>query len=283
MNFHIGIMSILLNGDGGSTSIKIYDTFSEFPTAGTEGIIYIAKDTGDIYTWRDATSNYIPAGDTGIRGSLWYSGAGSPTSISGQLNDDLYLNTANDDIYQLQSGIWTLIGNIKGGKGDSGTNACVYIAYASDAIGTDFTNTFNPALDYIAVLATTTPITTPIASDFTGLWKDYSSSCISIPFTDSMGFTYHHGWGIDPIIEFRDSEGKWGLFPLSVDPSNLEDVIVTFDRITSGSMILTGGKSGGSIGNTLTATGEVVGATYQAQVFTNGVQLSNLTADRKSV
>lgn len=70
----------------------------------------------------------------------------------------------------------------KGDKGDAGTNgtdgadgdsAYVYIAYASDASGADFTTTFSATLDYIAIKTTTTEITTPQASDFTGLWKNY--------------------------------------------------------------------------------------------------------------
>jgi hypothetical protein len=50
-----------------------------------------------------------------------------------------------------------------------GESAYVYIAYASDAGGTDFTNTFDPALKYIAVLSTNTLIAIPVVTDFTGL------------------------------------------------------------------------------------------------------------------
>ena len=60
-----------------------------------------------------------------------------------------------------------------GSDGADGDSAYVYIAYASDASGTDFTTTFNSTLDYIAIKTTTTEITTPQASDFTGLWKNY--------------------------------------------------------------------------------------------------------------
>lgn len=63
-----------------------------------------------------------------------------------------------------------------GSDGADGDSAYVYIAYASDASGTGFTTTFNAALDYIAVKATTTEITTPQASDFTGLWKNYKGA-----------------------------------------------------------------------------------------------------------
>ena len=58
-----------------------------------------------------------------------------------------------------------------GPAGTDGEDAFVYIAYASDDSGTDFTTTFNAALNYIAIKTTTTQIVSPQASDFTGLWK----------------------------------------------------------------------------------------------------------------
>jgi hypothetical protein len=64
----------------------------------------------------------------------------------------------------------------KGVDGVDGSSAYVYIAYASDSSGTGFTTTFNANLDYIAIKSTTTPIATPQASDFTGLWKNYKGA-----------------------------------------------------------------------------------------------------------
>ena len=58
-------------------------------------------------------------------------------------------------------------------SGTSGTDAYVYIAYASDDNGTDFSNVFNSALDYIAIKNTTVQIPAPVAADFAGLWKKY--------------------------------------------------------------------------------------------------------------
>lgn len=60
-----------------------------------------------------------------------------------------------------------------GSPGEPGESAFVYIAYASDDAGTDFTMTFDPDLDYIAILTTNTEIPSPQASDFAGLWKNY--------------------------------------------------------------------------------------------------------------
>lgn len=56
-------------------------------------------------------------GTNGTRGSVWDSGSGAPGTISGQLNNDVYVDTATFNLYQLQSGSWVLIGNIKGPTG----------------------------------------------------------------------------------------------------------------------------------------------------------------------
>ena len=53
------------------------------------------------------------------------------------------------------------------------SSAYVYIAYASDNTGTDFTLVFDPVLDYSAILSTTTELDPPIVTDFAGLWKNY--------------------------------------------------------------------------------------------------------------
>lgn len=61
----------------------------------------------------------------------------------------------------------------QGIQGDPGDSSYTYIAYASDASGTDFTTTFDSSLDYIAIKTVTEEIASPVASDFTGLWKNY--------------------------------------------------------------------------------------------------------------
>lgn len=63
-----------------------------------------------------------------------------------------------------------------GDDGADGTNAYLYIGYASDDDGTDFTLTFDPDLDYIAIRRTTVAIPSPIVTDFTGLWKNYKGA-----------------------------------------------------------------------------------------------------------
>lgn len=57
-----------------------------------------------------------------------------------------------------------------------GSEAFVYIAYASDDTGTGFTLTFNASLNYIAILSTNIEIPTPVVGDFAGLWKNYKGA-----------------------------------------------------------------------------------------------------------
>ncbi len=74
---------------------------------------------------------------------------------------------------------WTnliALSTLKGDPGQpglDGNSAYIYIGYASDDSGADFTMTFDPNLDYIAILTTDTEILNPDSTDFEGLWKKY--------------------------------------------------------------------------------------------------------------
>ena len=52
-------------------------------------------------------------------GAKWYNGDGVPGSGTG-LNGDYYLRTANGDVYEKSSGVWSIIGNIIGPQGIQG-------------------------------------------------------------------------------------------------------------------------------------------------------------------
>jgi hypothetical protein len=58
-------------------------------------------------------------GIPGMNGTRWYEGNGIPNAGTG-VNGDYCLDTANGDVYQKQTGLWTKIGNIQGLKGDKG-------------------------------------------------------------------------------------------------------------------------------------------------------------------
>lgn len=60
-----------------------------------------------------------------------------------------------------------------GTAGADGQSAYIYVRYAADAIGTDFSDTPSIGRKFIAVKNSTTAIASPIAADFTGLWAKY--------------------------------------------------------------------------------------------------------------
>ncbi len=63
-------------------------------------------------------SNGLP-GPPGLAGSQWRVASGVPSDGLG-VNSDLYLNSANGDVYQKVDGAYVLKLNIKGSKGDTG-------------------------------------------------------------------------------------------------------------------------------------------------------------------
>ena len=72
------------------------------------------------------------------------------------------------------AGRWVRFQGLNGAAGANGTNgvsAYLYTAYAADGMGTGFSLTPNSGLPYVAVITSTTPITTPTAADFEGGWQ----------------------------------------------------------------------------------------------------------------
>jgi hypothetical protein len=136
-------------------------------------------------TQSDATLTIIPAGPGGPAGPIpahSWSGTslrfqlpnlswGEYTDLRGLAPDHEWSGTSLK--FKEPGGDWGDSVDLKGEPGDDGDNAYVYIAFASDDSGTDFTTTFDADLDYIAVKSTTAAIETPAASDFSGLWKNY--------------------------------------------------------------------------------------------------------------
>ena len=62
-----------------------------------------------------------PTGAQGVRGSVINIGTGTPGTISGALENDLYLDTAADNIYQFSGTTWALEGSFKGATGARGS------------------------------------------------------------------------------------------------------------------------------------------------------------------
>lgn len=66
----------------------------------------------------------------------------------------------------------TIVG-IQGPAGPSGQSAYLYIGFASDTLGSDFSLSPDASRQYIAVLNSTSPILTVTSTSFSGLWKKY--------------------------------------------------------------------------------------------------------------
>ena len=121
------------------------------PASGTgiDGDYYLNTATGDVYhkvsgAWGSPIENLTgptgptgaagPTGSTGPQGtpgSVWYHGAGAPTTLH---NDgDYYLNTSNGDVYTQTAGSWgSPIENIIGPSGPGSGNV---VGPASSTIG----------------------------------------------------------------------------------------------------------------------------------------------------
>ena len=90
---------------------------SALPTGLTQadaGDGYITTDNGHLHVWSGSTFTDVGTvrgpqgeqgvkGDTGTRGTIWFTGAGAPTggNTVGALPGDKYLNVTNGDVYTL--------------------------------------------------------------------------------------------------------------------------------------------------------------------------------------
>lgn len=143
-------------------------------------------------------------------------GTGFTTTFNASLNYIAIKKTTTEIAVPQASDFTGLWFNYKGDTGDTGpagADAYVYVAYASDDSGTDFTLTFNPALDYIAIKNSTTEISTPQASDFAGLWKNYKGATGETGATGATGAD-----GADGVVQ--TVVAGTGISVNSTDPAN---------------------------------------------------------------
>jgi hypothetical protein len=89
-----------------------------FNTSGPQIATAIGVSGPAINTAFQTGAQGIPGVD-GDDGATWIQAAGAPSAPTG-VDDDIYLNTDNYDLYQKVIGTWTLIGNIKGPQGPAG-------------------------------------------------------------------------------------------------------------------------------------------------------------------
>lgn len=122
------------------------DYYFQVGTGSPASLLYIGPKAAG--AWPDASLQLAgPAGAAGSpgtngasgqRGSLWWNGTGNPGAIVGAQNGDYYLDVAAANVWELESGAWVDIGNIKGipGSSTSITNASLTTEMAlSDFVG----------------------------------------------------------------------------------------------------------------------------------------------------
>lgn len=176
----------------GGTGVKPSGIINKY--IGGDGLLSDIADATDIKGGQGIQGEQGLSGDNGQNGDSAYlyiawadndSGDGFTLTFDSSKNFIAVKNTTTPAVdigASFFSGLWK---NYKGEKGDNDTNgtngtngasAYVYVAYADNASGTGFTLTFSDTKHYIAIKTTTSQISSPIASDFTGLWAIYSGN-----------------------------------------------------------------------------------------------------------
>lgn len=100
-------------------------------------------------------------------------GSGLTTTPNAGYDYVAFKNSPNEILSLQQSdfnGLWIKYKNMTPIIGSN-----VYIAYADDAFGLNFTTTFDPSKEWIGIIASPTPLT-PLVGDFSGLWKNYTGN-----------------------------------------------------------------------------------------------------------
>lgn len=93
-------------------------TYNTNDVVSYNGASYVAKSetTGNLPT---DTNYWWLISAAGLNGATWYYGTGEPDLGTG-LNGDFYLDTTTNDIYEKNSGTWSVIANITGETGSVG-------------------------------------------------------------------------------------------------------------------------------------------------------------------
>lgn len=135
------------SGGGGTTvvgSVWYNGTGVPSPSLGSNGDYYLDNATGNVYyltggVWTITTNIF---GSAGSNGSTILNGSGVPAPTLGT-NGDYYIDTASNDLYNLISGTWTVIGNIQGATGATGQDGVSLWVNKDD--GTNYSNTLTNA------------------------------------------------------------------------------------------------------------------------------------------
>lgn len=146
-------------------------------SAGENGDKYLNNDNGNTYSKSAGTWSLIG----NLRGPAFHVDAQGLLSTKGtydaEAEDFSFLATDTGDVYfknSATSGDWSAPMAFQGDPGIDGVDSFTYVAYASDASGTDFNLTPSSNLKYRAEIHSGTAIVTPILLDFSGAtWVKY--------------------------------------------------------------------------------------------------------------
>ena len=178
-------------------------------SAGENGDKYLNNDNGNTYSKSAGTWSLIG----NLRGPAFHVDAQGLLSTKGtydaEAEDFSFLATDTGDVYFKNSGTsgdWSAPIAFQGDPGTDGVDSFTYVAYASDASGTDFNLTPSSNLKYRAEIHSGTAIVTPILSDFSGAtWVKYigdngtngANAFVYIGFASDASGT---GWSQTPSI-----------------------------------------------------------------------------------
>ena len=92
-------------------------------------------------------------------------------------------------------------------NGTNGTSSYVYIATANDNSGNGFSYPMNPAQSYIAIITSTTPITSPTAANFLGQWHLWTGATGAAGSAGTNGtngvngaFSFQYKWNTNTVV-----------------------------------------------------------------------------------
>ena len=182
------VVNIAVTSTEEGVTLEYYDGLTGEKGDSGESAYQVAVNNGFIGTESEWLSSLVGAtgatgatgaagskGDKGETGSKGDTGATGATGAKGDKGD-----TGSQGIQGIQgetgakgdTGATGAKGDTgsQGIQGEDGVSAYLKIGYASDSSGSNFSLTPNSSLRYIAFLHTTTEISSPQASDFSGLW-----------------------------------------------------------------------------------------------------------------
>lgn len=194
------------NGSGGTSGSNSFvyiryatdntgSGFSQTPDNAHKYIAFLQSSTdlgipgSTLFTglWVKFIGNDGASGTNGLNGNTIITGSSAPSGLQGRDGDYFIDNVANNIYGPKLLGTWppavSLVGppgsagtngsnGSNGTNGTAGTNAYLYIAYADDVAGTNFTLTFDPSKQFIALFESNV-LFTPTLANFTGLFTKY--------------------------------------------------------------------------------------------------------------